>query len=784
MLAQSLKEKKRNNMPEAIVEKKKGVSPVWILPILAICLGGWLLFKSYRDAGIDITLHVEDSTGITIGKTPVMFKGNKVGIVKETHISKDLKGVDLTIAMDKNSKPYLVEDMQFWVEKVDIEAGRITGLDTLLSGSYIGLQLGASTKPKRTFVALSQRPPIPEHAAGLHLTLRADALHSIEIGSAIYHKNINIGSVQGYALQEDDSVLIDIFINPEYQNLVKKDTRFWNASGITISGGLTDLKIHVASLAAIIKGGIMMRTPAAFKDSPQAENGQLFTLYDGFEEAEYGIPVTLDLATGEGIKEGATKIKYRGMEIGTINKLSISINKDAEHSVTAHGFLNPQAESILREKTVFYLVKPEISIKGIRNLDTIVTGSHITFVPGGGEFKDHFQVKTGNPPQQMTQLEPGDLEIKLTAKDLGSIDVGSPILYKKINVGEITAFKLREKKDDVLLTGVIGKQYAGLVKSTSRFYNMSGVEVNASLSGVKIQTGSLETIIAGGVTFYTSGKGKNAAKDQVYPLYDDYEASENSDRVKITIHFARTDGLKKGILVKYHGIEIGEVANVHYAKNMETITVDAMVGSLATDLLRNTTRFWLVRPEFSLTGTQHLDTILGGEYIAISPGDGALRVEFTALQEEPAVVDERPGLNIVLETEDLFSLKVGDHVYYRKVKVGKITGYQLSPTFQKVLLDVIIYEPFVAVIRENTKFWNASGIHAGGGIFSGLSISTESLEGLLAGGIALATPSNKNMGGTVTDGHHFILNNEAKDAWHTWSPEIVPEKSNEIMKEK
>ncbi len=142
------------------------------------------------------------------------------------------------------------------------------------------------------------------------------------------------------------------------------------------------------------------------------------------------------------------------------------------------------------------------------------------------------------------------------------------------------------------------------------------------------------------------------------------------------------------------------------------------------------------------------------------------------MPEEPVIVDKRLGLNIVLETEDLFSLKVGDHVYYRKVRVGEITGYRLSATFQRVLLNILIHEPFISVIHENTKFWNASGIHVGGGIFSGLSISTESLEGLLAGGIALATPNNDKMGLRVKEGHHFILYGEAKESWLKWSPKI------------
>ncbi|MEN8199704.1 MAG: MlaD family protein, partial [Thermodesulfobacteriota bacterium] len=185
-------------MSEPIVETKKGISPVWILPLLAICVGGWLLFKSYRDAGIDIHLRVDDAVGITVGKTPVIFKGAKVGLVKKIEATADLQGMVLTIEMSKKAKSHLVEDVAFWVEKVEVQAGRVTGLDTLLSGGYIGMQLGSSLVPSLEFTALSSRPPVPENAPGLHLNLVADTLYSVQVGSGIYHKSILIGSVQEY----------------------------------------------------------------------------------------------------------------------------------------------------------------------------------------------------------------------------------------------------------------------------------------------------------------------------------------------------------------------------------------------------------------------------------------------------------------------------------------------------------------------------------------------------------------------------------------------------------
>lgn len=899
-------------MSRAIVEKKRGISPVWILPLVAICVGGWLLYKSHMDKGIDIVIRTETASGITAGKTPIVFKGTHVGMVKEIHINKDLKHVNLVVEMIKEAGPYLVEDVRFWVERVDVEAGRITGLDTLLSGSYIGFEIGHSDKQARSYVALPHRPPVREDTPGLHLVLHSDALYSVQVGSGIYHKNVKIGSVQSYALESDDSVNIKAFIEPEFASLVKETSRFWNSSGVTVSGGVTNLKIHVASLAAIIKGGIQVETPEFVNDSPPAQNGHEFNLYEDFEKAEYGISLKLELYSGEGIHEGSTKIVYRGMDLGYVQK--ISINKNKLHTVTADIILDPRAAGILKSGTKFYLVKPGFSIKGVRNLDAIVSGAHITFIPGEGVPQDEFIVqgvkpdntyalehhdglpiklkmadlgsisvgspifykkiavgqitdvmleveqdnvfvsglimqkyaslvkdssrffnmsgvevtaslgkglkiqtgtletivaggiafynpKKGKPAEPHSQYplyddfaatDPNDgvsdfarknsngLSLRFKADNLGAITVGSPILYKKVMVGEITKIRLREKEDDVMLSGVVMKKFAGLVKQTSRFYDISGVEVTASLgSGVKIHTGTLETLIAGGVSFYNPVKKSKAAKrNSQYTLYDDFDTADNSDREKIVIHFKKTDGLKKGVRVKYNGIDIGQVTEVAYEKKMTQIRAVAMVDKEAADLLRSGTKFWLVRPEFSLAGTQHLDTLISGPYIDIEPGGGTIVTEFTAVSEIVAKTVGEGDLAIILITDDLFSLKAGSPIYYRRIIVGEVIDYTFSPTFQKVYLNAVIFKPYTSIIRRGTKFWNASGVHVSGGIFSGISVSTESLSSLMTGGIALATPERQEQrGGPVSSGHHFKLYQEAKDNWSTWSPSLPVVKS-------
>ncbi|HIE07395.1 MAG TPA: MCE family protein [Desulfarculaceae bacterium] len=131
-------------MKKSVLKKKKGISPIWILPILALMIGGWLIYTSYHDAGINITVHFPNAEGITIGKTKVVYRGITMGVVRDIQINPDINSVTLDIEMDRRSKAGLVEDTQFWIVKPEVSAGRISGLGTLLSGSYIAALKGVS----------------------------------------------------------------------------------------------------------------------------------------------------------------------------------------------------------------------------------------------------------------------------------------------------------------------------------------------------------------------------------------------------------------------------------------------------------------------------------------------------------------------------------------------------------------------------------------------------------------------------------------------------------------
>ncbi|MCD6271499.1 MAG: MCE family protein [Deltaproteobacteria bacterium] len=883
--------------------KKTGISPIWILPVVAFIIGGWLLYKGVRDAGINIIVHFENAEGVAPGKTRVMYKGIPVGTVRETKVDPDMEGISLYIEMDSRTKDGLMEDTRFWLVRPQISAGRISGLQTILSGSHIEARRGVSKIASREFKGLSEPPPVSENAPGLHIKLKADALHSIQKGSRIYYKNISVGSVQEYVLKSDESVLIYAYIEPEYASLVKTETRFWNTSGITLKGDLGWFKLHMESLATLIYGGIGLYTPESKMDSPSAQNGRIFTLYPDFDDAGFGLDMSLQLLpSAESLKAGVTKVMYRGVEVGQVTDLRF--NQDEKCTVVADIIINPNAEFILREKTRFWVVRPRLSINKIENLETLVGGAYIALEVGGGEFCNDFtiqeqpdseealmpgsrfalvsenaksfsrgapvlykeiqvgeitgfnlapdgnhvlaeifiyekyvqlvksnsifwkiggidvnagldgiSVKTGtiisllaggvafaNPGtghkaasaahekdsfilyesypkaiDAVPALQQQGLIVHLQTSTLKSVPPGSPVLYKQIEVGKITGFHLEKNGHSIIFSAFIQKKYAHLLRTTCRFYNASGIDIEAGFSGVRLKTGSLKSIMAGGVVFWAPFEGKKVKAGHSFKLYDDYQTALDADKTEVIIRFAEPQGLKKDVEIRYQGITVGKVKKVRYGQGMDSIIAEALVNRDATSLFRKDTRIWLVTPEFSLSGVKHLDTLISGPYIAINPGQGSRCLDLQALDRPPLMEEVEEGLNIILETPSLGSLEKGSQVYYRQVQVGSVTGYKLSPTAREVWVYVNICTPYDALVRKNTKFWNVSGIRVDAGIFSGVDIDTESLESIIAGGIAMATPESDKAGSPVVGGHHFILHEKAHKKWLAWKPEIYLE---------
>lgn len=241
--------------------------------------------------------------------------------------------------------------------------------------------------------------------------------------------------------------------------------------------------------------------------------------------------------------------------------------------------------------------------------------------------------------------------------------------------------------------------------------------------------------------------------------------------IPITITFKNGANVDSKTLIKYEGVVVGNVSSVKLNKDLDGVTVKASLNRSAKGLASEGSLFWVVRPQISYSGITGLETLISGSYIGVKPGKGAKTKIFKGVEEPPVENLDEGGLKIILRSDKLGSLHPGAPVYYREIKVGEVTSYKMEGNSQSVILYVNILKQYVPLIHENTKFWNASGIGMSLSLF-GAKVKTESLESILTGGIAFATPNNDKMGALSKDNDVFALYDEPKKEWLKWQPDI------------
>ncbi|OLS61474.1 PqiB family protein [Pseudomonas putida] len=762
-----------DDLPTARTRPASNWSAIWILPLIALLIGGWLGWQAYRDSGVNIEVRFKSGDGIVANKTEVVYKGMPVGKVKSLVL--DAKGSDAgvvaTIEMNAAAEPHLRTNTRFWLVKPSVTLAGITGLETLVSGNYIAVSPGDG-EPTKNFVALPEAPPLSDSEPGLHLTLKADRLGSLNRDSPVFYKQIQVGRVKSYRLAEDQgTVEIKVFIEPAYASLVRKHTRFWNASGVSVDASLSGVKIRSESLASIVAGGIAFATPEHRKDSPPTDPSLPFRLYEDFDAAQAGIRVKVKLSDFEGLQEGRTPVMYKGIQVGTLKTLKVESDLN---SAMAELTLDPLAEDYLVQGTQFWVVKPSISLAGITGLEALVKGNYIAVRPGdkGAAPQREFEARAKAPP---LDLKAPGLHLVLFSENLGSLEVGSPVLYRQVKVGTVQSYQFSRKHEKRLLIGVhIEPEYANLVNGSTRFWNASGITLTGGLSGIQIKSESLQSLMAGGISFDTP-KPNVPLKRKIptFRLNASQEAA-NLAGIPVTIKVADADGLKVGTPIRFKGLDVGKVEAVDLSADLQSVLLKARITEVPERIARVGTQFWVVKPALGIVKTENLGTLITGQYLEVQPAaqnKGPQR-EFTALPEAPEVIGPPQGLALVLSAPRRGSIKPGVPVTYREIPVGKVTGFELGQTADRVLIHILIEPRYVPLVRGGSRFWNTSGFGFEFGLIKGATIRTESLETMIQGGIAFATPEGDQMGKPALPQQTFALFEKAEEDWLQWAPKI------------
>ncbi len=310
----------------ATVQRSRWLSPIWSIPIVTALIAGFLVWHSYSQRGPTIAITFRSAEGLTAGQSQLRYRDVVMGTVQEITLSPDLQQVTMSVRTTRAAEPLLTENARFWVVKPRLFAGSISGLDTLLSGSYIQVAPAttATGRPARRFTGLENPPLLTSQEPGRNFMLRADRIGSISLGSPIFYRDLDVGQVLGWDLADmAEYVTIHAFIRAPYDRYVREGSRFWNASGIGLRIGAEGVQLQLESVRALLLGGIAFETPEAARQGREVAPDEVFHLYANQQAANNAsltqrVPVIsyfTDSITG--LAQGAP-VTFQGVRIGEV----------------------------------------------------------------------------------------------------------------------------------------------------------------------------------------------------------------------------------------------------------------------------------------------------------------------------------------------------------------------------------------------------------------------------------------------------------------------------------
>ncbi|MGC4130648.1 MAG: MlaD family protein, partial [Bergeyella sp.] len=309
---------------------------VWVVPILAVLLGGWLIYQNFKAKGPVAVIRFDTAEGIDAGKTEIRCRSVRVGVVKHVELSEDLQSVQVSAELEPDTEKLLRKGSRFWVVRPRVSATDISGLSTLITGAFIELDPGHGEEVQLEYIGLETPPATNWSIPGRRLVLETETAGILTPGSPIYYRGFEVGRIESRRLAPDGGkVIYDAFIKDEYSHLVKTNSRFWNSSGIDISAGAGGFKVRTPSFQAMVAGGVVFGVLENDQPGEPAKNGTTFTLYRDEESARkssFHPTLRFLLQFDQSVRglEAGAPVEFRGIVIGRVVDISFNYYTDRD----------------------------------------------------------------------------------------------------------------------------------------------------------------------------------------------------------------------------------------------------------------------------------------------------------------------------------------------------------------------------------------------------------------------------------------------------------------------
>ena len=319
--------------PASAYVRRSKFSLVWLIPLVALAVAAYLGVRTVRSEGPRITLSFKTGDGLVAGQTRVRHKAVELGQVEAVRLSGDMQTVEVGVRMQREAAPYLTDQARFWVVRPRLSSGSISGIETLVSGSYIEMDPGGREGAAKTeFVGLENPPAVRSGEPGRTFKIRAQRIGSLCAGAPVFYRDITVGEVLGYDIGDGSGpVIVTAFVRSPFDGFVREGSHFWNASGLSVQIGTEGVHVEVASLQALVSGGVAFDSPSIESQAKPAAADTEFPLYRNYADAQSAGYKTRTAfvayfeSSARGLARGAA-VEFYGLQIGTVTDVGLDFD--------------------------------------------------------------------------------------------------------------------------------------------------------------------------------------------------------------------------------------------------------------------------------------------------------------------------------------------------------------------------------------------------------------------------------------------------------------------------
>lgn len=340
------------------IDHKSRLPLIWAIPVVTVIIGAWLAWSTLSQRGPLITVTFETAEGLQADQSHVRHKDVDMGVVQKVSLTPDLKRVQVTIRMNREAEPLLTDGAEFWVVRPRFFAGAISGLQTLFSGSYIDLLPAQGGQPKRDFVGLENPPVLQSDVPGRTFLLQAKRIGSLNLGSPILFRDLEVGEVLGWDVGEmARDITVHVFVREPFDKYVRDNSRFWNASGAKVQLGTDGLQVKLQSLRAVVLGALAFKTPDDPKLRKESAADHSFPLYEDEDAADSStykrsVPFVANFSSSVSGLAPGSPVTLHGLKIGEVSGLSLVYDRAQDNVVVpVHFTLEPERIAMLELPT-------------------------------------------------------------------------------------------------------------------------------------------------------------------------------------------------------------------------------------------------------------------------------------------------------------------------------------------------------------------------------------------------------------------------------------------------